>query len=171
MILTIPEQCNYVEICIKKDQGSEDEINIGKDKFVKLMDCVKMSRFFKKHTKFYQHGLLTYENSFHEEVKVTSKTIKHVESPLPGIMVCYSNKEKQPYHMFPSTSRIDNCYYSKKLIFRFHNRVYLNFEAISDMHRISEAIYKVYINYNHDNNVDLESITQCIQSIMNMMHV
>jgi hypothetical protein len=180
MILTVPENCNYVEIIVKPEMESMSVkpgtslTSIPMSQFVRILDKIKMARYFKKHTKCYKYGNLTYSNAFNEDIKVTAMNTLHVDNTDKDIMVCYGKKEKQPYHMFPSSKSLDSCFYSKKLVFRFHNRVYLNFETVSYIPRIEDeehTLFKVYINYNHDTNVDIESIRQCVQSILFMINL
>lgn len=53
--------------------------------------------------------------------------------------------------------------YVKKFSFRVNNRIYVNFETyiIDD-----DEYFKVYLNYNHEKNVDMDIINKEIDNIL-----
>jgi hypothetical protein len=64
----------------------------------------------------------------------------------------------------PSTNRVNDVTYVRKLIFRINNRVYLNFEC--KKHNNASYSYSIYLNYNHDNSVDYEASSSTIKKII-----
>lgn len=170
----IPQSCNYIEFVIKGNHSNEENhinVSLTEQEFLSFLEKVKMPKYFKKHSKCYQFNNIVFENSFNQEMKVYAKDIVKVDATDSNIVCSYCKKEKQPFHTFPSTSKLNTCYYSKKIIFRFHNRVYLNFETIGYLPETNNVYYKIYINYNHDENVDLKSISQCIESVLSMLGI
>jgi hypothetical protein len=172
-IESLPDGCNYVELIITSDDDANDRtvhVGLSREVFTKYLEMIKLPKYFTKHAKCFQYQNMIYENSHNEDIKVMTKTINKIEHLSKKLTICIGKKEKQPFHMFPSTTSLDSMYYVNRLIFRFHNRVYLNFETITYIPK-RNVVFKVYINYNHDNNVDVTSINQCIESIVNMLQV
>lgn len=155
----LPENCNYVEYIVKCANG---DIGLDQADFNAYMSRMKSHKYFKRESKCYCYDNMIYENSFFNEIRVSSKNPISIEDK-SKYHVCYYTKEKQPYHAFPSTHQINAVYYSKKLVFRLHNRVYINFETMLYPQK-KETIYKIYINYNHDKGVDMDSVNQIISS-------
>jgi len=158
----VPDNCNYIEYTIL---GGNNQGNIDIQSFTDHMKKIKSHKYFGRESKCYMFNDLVYENSFYNEVKVYSKRLIGVQEFCNKVAACYYTKEKQPYHAFPSTDKVNCVYYLKKLIFRLHNRLYLNFEVQYYPHT-SSSVYKIYLNYNHDKSVDSDSVKQIIASTL-----
>lgn len=166
-MLVIPDNCNYVEIVLV-DRSNPLSLNLEAGAFETLMRSVVGMRYFRKESKSYAVGELTLENMFFEDIRVCSKSIVGADTTHDGMVVLYYTKEKKPYHAFPSTTSINRVWYTKKLVFRIHNRMYLNFEIQRDANDNS-CIRKAYINYNHDSNVDQKVIEQYLVGTLDML--
>lgn len=153
------DKCNYIEYVLYNsisDDGKEVDIDVSDVRYQQLM--YKLARtpykYFGKFCKRYQHHDLICENHEHEEIKVYSKlAIKHEVDKENGLIKLYYAKDKVPYHMFPSTTKMNAVSHVRKLVFRVHNRVYINFQLEQQV-GTQEIRRKVYINYNLDKNVD-----------------
>lgn len=166
-ISSLPKDFNYVEyvVCNNKT-GDVIDINLSKEKFEYMMGVVKRQnwKYFGKSCKMYTHNNLIYENYDYTDIKVYSKEIKEAKMhPTLDLITLYCIKDKKPFHMFPSTKSIHSIAYVRKLVFRVHNRVYVNFETIKNVEN-DNIVYKVYINYNHDKNIDQEYMSGVIES-------
>ena len=71
-------------------------------------------------------------------------------------------KKKLSIINFPSTRNHHDVSNVRKLTFRLSNRVFLNFEMRSS-ELGSAKTYNAYVNYNHDTNVDIDTMVKDIQ--------
>ena len=78
-------------------------------------------------------------------------------------------KDKVPNFMFPSTNKLNDMQTVSSVVVRFHNNVYMNFEHIIHVND-SNPIFKVYLNYNHDSNIDPMFIKNKMQDIENSLN-
>lgn len=118
-------------------------------------------RIFKR---FRIHNM-TMDNQSNTAIAVYSKDIyeTHLDSDAATLtLVC--SKKKQSAHMFPSTHAVHDEHWVRETTFRFHNRLYLNFEEA--IYPDATTTYKIYINYNHDTNTDLENMQGIIKNIV-----
>lgn len=158
---------NYIEIVFEDYPNC---IDIKDKVFFKMLQNMKNKNYhgFQKHYKEYIFRNITYENNDKNEIKIFKKTLTKHDNLLENIRVLVFYKEKLPYHVFPSTTKIHSVSYISKAIFKINNRVYLNFER-KKYEGCSTFFNKVYINYNHDENVDLTTIQAAISSCIQLV--
>lgn len=171
--------CNYVEFVIKAS-----EINLSTDhktidisvpiaEFQETLRKVKNKsniKPFNKNYKVYVKDDLYLEAEKDSEIKVFKKECVSLDNKSSKYLTLYYNKNKIPMHNFPSTTEINSVYYIDSTIFRIHNRVFLNFECQYSPVKESYA-YKVFINYNHDTNIDDKTIRDKIRYGLNLLDV
>jgi hypothetical protein len=73
------------------------------------------------------------------------------------------NRNNIPCHLFPSTMNIHDKFTITRITIKVNNRIYLNFE-IQKKDNIN--FYRVYINYNHSSNVDLDNNIKKIKEFL-----
>jgi hypothetical protein len=125
---------------------NDGSYNLGKKYFDELL--AKQTK--KSHPKMFTR--YTHEDLIYEcgpgEVRTYRKNPVSSEAynASDGILVNKYIKEKIPFYMFPSTTRIYEVAEITSIVIRMHNNVYLNFEV----HMIGPAVivYKVFVNYN-----------------------
>lgn len=117
--------------------------------------------------KCYRIGSKVMENSgqSNEDVRIHSFQIVTAEALSKTWVFTSCIKNKLAYHTFPCTPRLHDMCHVERLVYRLHNRVFLNFEKQTpeEHQRLLPPIYKIYINYNHDPSVELSSIFQSIK--------
>lgn len=157
------EDSNYVEIKLYKKKIGENiyDINYTKDEFYNIMNRLKY-KCFQKDCKQYVSGNLIYENFNNEDVKVYKTEIKNIKINSEYIISFY-NKSKLTVLNFESSTNINDINYIRKLIFRVSNRIYINFEIKK---KNNNLVYNIYINYNHDDTVDLSLINDSLENII-----
>ena len=106
-----------------------------------------------------------------EDAKVLEHSILDAErvSSNPQWIWVSCVKEKLAYHMFPCTLQLHDVYLVERMVYRLHHRVFLNFERQTYLDNESEEIYKVYINYNHDDTVDRSSILTTMMQALRIL--
>ncbi len=172
---------NYVEIylvspfntCQENGNHVVYNTNLDPDIFFKSLASMKKYseevKFFQKEYKEYIVNDITcqvYPND--NETKVFRKKTLGVEYK-DHLLVISHNKNKLTMLNFPSTKNINQTCYSKSLIFRISNRIYLNF--VISINELKNKSYNIYINYNHDSNVDLSLINNSIMKILNTIKI
>lgn len=166
----LPDNCNYVEIALVS-QKSESRLVFDQpyDDYLAYLMKIKSIKYFEKEFKCYQFNNMFYENHFHKENKIYTKNFKHVDQTSDhALAICYCEKEKHPFHAFPSTKSISNTCYVKRLTFRIHNRLYLNFET-QFYPKNNSYVRKIYLNYNHEHLVDKTLIEENIKRIISTL--
>lgn len=152
---------NYMELICSNEDGS---IDVGKKKFSQMFNsCHEKYKCFEKNISRYFYDDLIYEIC-NQEVKVFNKQPIHCNNE-NGITKTKYIKDKKPYYMFGSTQKINNMQNVSSAIFRLHNNVYLNFEIIEFPH-LDKFIYKVYLNYNHDDINDMDHIQKKVNDFL-----
>lgn len=157
----------YHELVIYKKSPNDDvfDINIPENIFNKLF--IEMKAFshkcFQKTYKTYRFEDLFYENSENKEVKIYKKRINNITTH-PNFLEIAFDKEKLPYHAFPCTASLHDEYWVKRASYRLHNRLFVNFEL--QKYPDETLIRKIFINYNHDSNVDTEHINAFLYPIV-----
>jgi hypothetical protein len=162
-------QGNYIELVLNEEGNS---IDVGDKLFFKLIQNIKNKGYgcFQKHYKEYVHRNMYYENNDKNQIKIHKKTLlKTLDIPSCSMKLFVCHKEKQPYHLFPSTTMLHSISYISKLTFKINNRVYLNFERRKYSNNADVSFNKIYINYNHDDNVDLTNIQTAIDTCVNLL--
>ena len=164
---------NYLEIIFINDFNvnakETNVINIGisQKMFEDLLRKAKHTlntKPFNRNYKVYVRDNLYLESEKDSEIKVYQKDGLALEKGQDYIGAFYF-KNKLPMHNFPSTTKFHSIYYVDSTIFRIHNRVFLNFEAqYYPENTENQFIYKVFINYNHDENIEEKTIIDKINS-------
>jgi hypothetical protein len=166
---TLLDNSNYVEIYVLNNKYT-DQIGIptglSKNKFYDLLAKFKNDnfKFFQKEFKQYTIGNIYYENYDNEDVKVNKKECKHFQINNEFITTFY-NKNKLTMLNLPSTVKINDIQYIRKLTFRINNRIYLNFECKKNNNN-NNIYYSIYINYNHDETVDYTITNNIIKPLL-----
>ena len=154
---------NYFEfvLCSGHESNQVNAINIYNTSFdrerfynimYKLMDT--NYRYYQKQYKEVHIGDVCYQNYKNEEMNIyTIQTNKLESIPVKlSICACAQTRNKLSILSVPSSLNIYSENIIRKLIFRVSNRVFINFEnGITD----NEKYYKIFINYNHDKDVDI----------------
>lgn len=157
------ENSNYIEIKLYKKKSAENvyDINFSKDEFYNIMNRLKY-KCYQKDCKQYVSGNLFYENLNNEEVKVYKTEVKNIIIK-DRYIISFYNKSKLSVLNFESSTNINDINYIRKLIFRVSNRIYINFEIKK---KNNNLVYNIYINYNHDDTVDLSLINDSLENIV-----
>lgn len=117
--------------------------------------------------KCYRIGSKVMENTGHsnEDVRIHAFHIVTAEVLSDTWVFTSCIKHKLAYHTFPCTPQLHDMCHVERLIYRLHNRVFLNFEKQTpeEQRTLLPPIFKIYINYNHDPSVELSSIVQSIK--------
>ena len=159
---------NYVEYVLFNSCSSDDsqlDVNLPEEQYLALMRKLARApyKYFGKQCKVYYHNDLVYENYNQEEIKTYSKAlIDYSIDRKNSIAVLHYSKDKVPFHNFPATSRMNAVSFIKKITFRVHNRIYINFQ-MEQIDGEPDYTRKVYINYNHDTNLDAAYINDLIE--------
>lgn len=171
-----PDHCNYIEVIFldRKKQNAQSvsaneneiKINVSDEYFSECMAKIKRSnyKYFQKSFKTYvANDNLYLENAGHQDLKVYSKDILKVTNNEDNTLSLFCHRDKKPYHVFPSTTKMYSVYYTNRLTFRISNRIYMNFDVQYYFEDKTE-VKKIFINYNHDHNVDLDHMTMSLEA-------
>ena len=169
----IPDNCNYIEFVFLNNQSKKNDcydVNLPQSLFSEfLMQLQKEKiKYFLKQYKCYVHKCLYLENS--EELKVYEKKMIHAKKLNDHVIATFYIKDKRPYHMFPSTLNIHTVFYVKRMTFRIHNRIFVNFD-VQFYPQSKKEVLKVFVNYNHDKDVDMTFIYKEIERLFKIMQL
>lgn len=147
------------------------DVNHPIEQFTQMLKRIgkRYHKVFEKSFKCYLYKDLILENYEQNEIKVYKKKFKnHVVNG--SYVTIYYDKHKVPFHVFPSTTQINGVYYCKRLTFRICNRIYINFETQYHSN-VDKYVYKIFVNYNHEPNVDIDNIKMMLQTILDVLVV
>ena len=174
---SIPDRCNCIDVILVEKGGSSVEFitDVPEARFNALIDSMRPFKYkhFNKSFKSYCVGNLTLENANHEDIKVYSKTTLKsgtVKDAPDRFIVLYNKKEKKPFHTFPSTTKMHAVFYTNRLTFRASNRLFVNFD-IQFHPEDNTVIRRVFVNYNHDNNVDIDNFRMSLAPILKALSI
>lgn len=159
-------ECNYYEYVLTSDISKYD---MGKKTFFDILTKMALENhkcFEKKYKEYIVSNNITCHNYENKDIKIYTNKALYIENKDKYIIIGY-NKTKQTILNYPSTNNIYVTNYIKKLIFRVTNRIYINFEICLQENK--KKLYKIYINYNHDNNVDTKIINQNIDDLLKII--
>lgn len=165
------ESVNYYEITLLNSYNPNIkyyDVNLSKEKFKQIMQkaAIKNLKFFQKQYTEEVWNNVHFQNDKNEDLKIIKKeciTSKVVDTQF---VVIGFNKVKMSLLNMPSTTDIFSFNITTRLTLRLSNRVYINFET----KRIDDQDYfKVYINYNHDKNVDTVTTHKQIQQAISLL--
>lgn len=159
---------NYFEIhFFDKCNTTKDYTQVGLhvDAFWHLLESMHKTnyKYFQREYKEYILNDLTCQMFTNDDVKVYKNTVVGVDIH-DDLFIAKYNRSKMTLLNFPSTTMIHNTSYVKQMIFRISNRIYLNFKIQIDRNRTKT--YTVFINYNHEDNVDLSLINKSIATLL-----
>jgi hypothetical protein len=169
---------NYFEIfispCTKRNDSDivqTYDVALTESEFVDLMRCVARAnpdyKFFQKEYKEYVYGDIIVHNYKNTETRVFKYTPQCVTIDGKSLLMGF-NRNKLTALNIPATKNIHDVNYVKKLIFRVTNRIFINFQT--NLNQDGSKTYMVYINYNHDPQIDQEGIEKTMQEILSMFH-
>lgn len=173
----LPFDCgaNSFELYVCHDKQESDDIkkytiNLDKTVFNKLLSSMKNStsyKFFQKEYKEYVYNNIIVENYKNTEVRVIKNQCILTENKNNWLLMAYT-RSKLTFLSIPSTKIIHEINYVKKLIFRINNRIFVNFKIVLNDHDNTKT-YIVYINYNHDTNLEQDGIKKDLQKVMDIL--
>jgi hypothetical protein len=166
------DRCSLVEFVVTPTDAPL-KYDIGKSTFIQLLRAAKRRKpkCFQKNSTRYLYDDLVYEVSVSQtgpEVKTYRRTSLEMVACNKGMSRLLYAKEKIPYYMFPSTMDICDIVTSSNVAFRIHNNVYLNFE-VTKSDNSDEYFYKVFVNYNHEKDVDLTFVQTKIDEALGLL--
>ncbi len=177
---------NYVEIYLvspintiqKNDITTIYNTNLDPDIFFKILASMKkyapqdIKYFQKEYKEYIVNDIVCQVYPSDNETKVFRKKPMNVDyNDKQHLLLLAFNKNKLTMLNFPSTKNINQTNYSKALIFRISNRIYLNFVISINEDMVDQKTYNIYINYNHDSNVDLPLINSSINKILEIIAI
>lgn len=163
---------NYVEV-IRCTVEHDDDRNLvvkttTEDDYKALFNRIKVKygKPFTKCFKQFSHNNLIYNIILETgEVHVYSLDATCVMKKGRNAIAIGYHKKKMSILNFPSTTHYDNIKCISRTTFRVSNRVYVNFEKHTTG---DEVTFHAYVNYNHDKNVDWNSISRDMESLWNL---
>jgi hypothetical protein len=171
---------NYFELILsnkKKDITNVKDCNqevsiirtcLDKETFYDMMYKM-MDNNYKYHQKQYKEiivGDVYYHNHKNEEMNIYTITTNSIDNIDGKVFVTAQTKNKLSILSLPSTMNVYTENIVRKLIFRITNRIFVNFEHGTNN---NQKYYKVFINYNHDKDVDLNNIISTVNNIINII--
>lgn len=144
-------------------------IAIDDQQFAEIMQRVAKTnhKYSQRDFKEFTHKdmqCLCYTN---DEVKVYKTTPVHIHYSEPFLIIG-SNKSKLTLLNFPSTTSLHQITYVKQLVFRITSRIYLNFRSSID-EITGKKVNSIYINYNHESNVDMKMVNETLKEVMDIL--
>lgn len=166
---------NYFEIhlCNNTYNNHDDTLGIyntslDRQQFYNLMYKM-MDTNYRYHQKQYKEafiGDVCYQNYKNEEMSIYNLQTNTIESITDKLCAIGQTKSKLSILSVPSTLNIYSENIVKRLIFKVSNRVFVNFEnGMTD----KEKYYKVFINYNHDKDVDVNIVIKQIKDALDKL--
>jgi hypothetical protein len=167
---------NYYEIIIadKKevltDIITKFNVGISEKQFYDIMYKIdgKKYKYFQREYKEYFNKDLVCQCFLNDDVKVHRKVPINIDENIQNNIIVAYNKNKLTLVNFPSTKNLHKISYVKKMIFRVSNRIYINFKISIDSETKNKN-YVIYVNYNHDDNIDFNIISRNIKEILDML--
>lgn len=157
---------NYFEYNLYSSQSSPTlwDVDCGKEKFMSVFSkyIENNNKYSEKLYKEYVYGDVYYQNYNNDEIKVFRLT------PMKSLfsnkrLVIHYIKQKLSLVNVPSSANYDNISYKRHVVFRISNRIFLNFLITDDASQ--KVTYRIYVNYNHDQNVDMTIVEKQLERI------
>lgn len=166
---------NYFEIHLCNSTYTNIDTNVGiyttsldRERFYNLMYKM-MDTNYRYHQKQYKEvfiGDVCYQNYKNDEMSIHNIQTNTIESITDKLFAIAQTKNKLSILSVPSTLNIYSENVIKRLIFKISNRVFINFEnGITD----NKKYYKVFINYNHDKDVDISVVLRNIKDALDTL--
>ena len=156
---------NYFEYNLYSTPSSTFwNVDCGKDKFMSVFSryIEKNNKYSEKLYKEYVYGDVYYQNYNNDEIKVFRLTPITSSFSNNRLVINYS-KQKLSLVNVPSSADYDNISYKRHVVFRISNRIFLNFLITKDSSQ--KTTYRIYVNYNHDQNVDMTIVEKQLERI------
>lgn len=178
----LPVECgaNYYEVYVTSEGSAVERhgdavaysIGLSKDEFTGLLE--KMGRateikHFQKEYKEYVYNDVIVHNYMNNETRVFRNAPVLVQEGKRCVVSAY-NRSKLTFLNVPSTKTIHDIQCVKRLIFRVNNRVFVNFQAAAP-EGSSDVTYTVCLNYNHEQNVDMDSMGESLERVCGLLGV
>jgi len=174
----IPTEVNYVEISLfdKLIDNGEDVMVMSlpsEESFKFMLNNIKTALGVKTSSKTFKQFILndlTY-NVDPESGDITVIGLKPVTTFEVGQNYISLGFEKKKLSIinFPSTTAYNDIVDVQKMTYRISNRVFINFE--SRISSISMKSYRIYMNYNHDPNVDWDIVKKDIMKAYKLLNL
>lgn len=170
--------CNYFEFNILNTADAQSlhedvfllETSLARDKFYRIMQTISTDdmKFYQKAYKESIIGNTVYHNSKNEEISIFNVETKMMNTLSKNVCLFGKAKNKLTILSLPSTNHIHYESYVKRLTLKITNRIFVNFEhGLSG----SERFYRIYMNYNHDKDVDMSSVAITIEKTLKKLEV
>lgn len=160
---------NYIEYVLTP---SPNVYNIEKPKYDALLS--RVSQHLKSSGSHKHYTRYVFEDMHYDASNVDSKTYRIVPVQLDTEMMDISGitkasyvKEKIPFYMFPSTTRIYENFDMTTIVFRIHKNLFINFET--HLFIDGQVVHKVYINHNLDERDDTITINKKITDSLSLL--
>lgn len=161
---------NYIEyVLFAKSVSNGWQTDIGQAAFQEVLKkyARNNTNSTQKEYKEFVYGDIYYHNMPNNEIKVYR--LNPLSSTFDNNCLCVRfNKQKLSMVNVPSTKCVDSIRYVKHLVYRISNRVFLNFVVKMD-NANKHLTFTVYVNYNHDNNVDMQVITKQLNKVFKQL--
>lgn len=168
---------NYIKIVLQSHKNVKDDessnqciqknTSLSRDEFYDyLRKIMQMSyKYSQKQFKELVIGNTHYYNFNNQEVQVYSETTNNVAeiSNTNTYIAVAQNRSKLSILGFPSTRNIYVENVKRRLTFRITNRIFVNFEHGEEDGTI---FYNIYLNFNHDKDVDVENAIGTIEKVL-----
>lgn len=173
-MIPLDSSCNYFEIYFTPGVKSEKhndlnvlDVSVSKQQFEEMMaGLVKRDyKFFQKEYKEYNYGDVLVQNFNNTETRIIRLSTNLIRTNNKLVMIGY-HKSKLTFLNVPSTTNIFDINYVKRLIFRITNRIFINFQC--NMDEDGKKTYVVYVNYNHESNIDPEGINDTLKKVLDI---
>lgn len=175
-MLPLESGSNYYEIYINPNLKTtsnnvltEYDTSLSRKDFRSLLSCIAKSnldiKHFQKEYKEYIYNGVIVHNYKNTETRIFKNTPLTVIKNNNNLIIGYQ-RNKLTFLNVPSTTDIFDITYVKKMIFRFNNRIFLNFQ--SSINEKGDKTYLVYINYNHENNIEQEGIENNLKTLLDI---
>lgn len=176
-MIPLESSCNYFEIFLTPGIKAEKhdglhvlEVAVTKQQFEEMMSrLVKRDyKYFQKEYKEYNYGEVLVQNYNNKETRILRLNNNIILKNQKMLMLGYQ-KSKLTFLNIPSTTNIFDINYVKRLIFRITNRVFINFQC--NMDEAGDKTYMIYLNYNHESNIDPEGINDTIKTVLDIFDI
>jgi hypothetical protein len=166
--LNLHKDINYIELIIRQKDSSINSMNWDKKHFDNLLIFLVEKNYthFKKDYDIYRYQNLEYhiyDNNDKPMVYEYNLKDNYTENNLIYHAFIRYNI---PIHMFPSTMNIHDKFSISRITIKVNNRIYLNFEIIK---KTDNNYYRIYLNYNHSSNVDLNNNIDKIKEFIDLI--
>ena len=166
---------NYIEYYVVNEELDMNvyKVDLGQERFtsiLKVMSGREDLKFFQKSYKEYNYGEIIYQNYDNTETRVFRKVPISFDYNNHVLKVAFQ-RQKLSIINVPSNTSFKEIYTVNHLIFRITNRIFLNMLVKRSSKEIDHAAvsYNVYVNYNHDDDVECSQTERKITEILDFI--